>query len=40
MAQFEGSLITVGGWIPYKGVTGKVYRLEEEYQKWEEFLKA
>ena len=39
MAQFEGSLITVGGWIPYKGVTGKVYRLEEESQKWEEFLK-
>ena len=39
MAQFEGDLITVGGWIPYNGVTGKVYRLEEESQKWEEFLK-
>ena len=38
MAQFEGDLITVGGWIPYNGVTGKVYRLEEESQKWEEFI--
>ena len=39
MAQFEGSLITVGGWIPYNSVTGKVYCLEEESKKWEEFLK-
>ena len=39
MAQFEGALITVGGWIPYNGVTGEVYYLEEESQKWAEFLK-
>ena len=39
MAQFEGNLITVGGGIPDGGVTGKVYRFKEEFQKWEEFLK-
>ena len=38
MAQFEGDLITVGGWIPYNGVTGKVHRFKES-QRWEEFLK-
>ena len=39
IAQFEGNLITVGGWVPYKGVSGKVYRLEEQSQKWEKFFK-
>ena len=39
MAQFEGSLITVGGGIPDVGITGKVYRFKEQSQKWEEFLK-
>ena len=39
MAQFEGNLITVGGWTPHGGVTDKVYRFIEESQKWEEFLK-
>ena len=40
MAQFEGSLITVGGMIPHgDGYTGKVYRFKEESQKWKEFLK-
>jgi len=40
MAQFEGSLITVGGWTPHDGgFTGKVYRFIEESQKWEDFLK-
>ena len=39
MAQFEGNLITVGGWTSHGGVTDKVYRFIEESQKWEEFLK-
>jgi len=39
MAPFKGKLITVGGWIPYSGSTGKVYRFEEESQEWEEFFK-
>ena len=29
----------MGGWIPYNGVTGKVYHLEEESQKWDDVLK-
>ena len=41
MAQFTGSLITVGGEGAVGGVdiTGKVYRFKEESQEWEEFLK-
>ena len=39
MAQFRGSLITVGGGIPDGGITGKVYRFIQESQRWEEFLK-
>jgi len=38
-AQFKGSLITVGGWKPHGGITGKVYQFIEQSQKWEEFLK-
>ena len=38
MAQFTGSLITVGGVI-LGSSTGKVYRFKEESQEWEEFLK-
>ena len=39
MAQFMGSLITVGG-VMQNGITcGKVYRFKEESQKWEELLK-
>jgi len=40
MAQFTGELITVGGWIPGSGPTGKVHHFREESQKWEEFLKS
>ena len=41
MAQFMGSLITVGGEGAVGGVdiTSKVYRFKEESQEWEEFLK-
>ena len=41
MAQFMGSLITVGGEGAVGGVdiTGKVYRFKEESQEWDEFLK-
>ena len=39
MAQFMGSLITVGGSIPGVGATGKLYCFKEESQKWEGFLK-
>ena len=39
MAQFTGSLITVGGAILGSDSTGKVYRFKEESQEWEEFLK-
>ena len=39
MAQFMGHFITVGGWIPHGGITGKVYQFIEQSQKWEEFLK-
>ena len=39
VAQFTGRLITVGGWIPTSGATGKVYHFKEESQEWEEFLK-
>ena len=41
MAQFMGSLITVGGEGAVGGVdiTGEVYRFKEESQEWEEFLK-
>ena len=38
MAQFMGTLITVGGMMQ-AGVTGKVYHFKEESQKWQEFLK-
>ena len=38
MAQFMGHLITVGGWKPHGGITGKVYQFIEQSQKWEEFL--
>ena len=37
MAQFMGSLITVGGSVPSVGAVGKVYRFKEQSQKWEEF---
>ena len=37
MAQFRGSLITVGGSVPSVGAVGKVYRFKEQSQKWEEF---
>ena len=39
MAQFTGSLITVGGMIQNNSVCGKVYRFKDKSQKWEEFLK-
>ena len=39
MIQFKGNLITVGGWIPDGGFTGKVHYFKEQSQKWEEFLK-
>jgi len=41
MAQFTGSLITVGGEGAVGGVdiTGKVYCFKEESQEWEAFLK-
>jgi len=41
MGQFGGHLITAGG-EKLKGgidITGKVYRFNDEFQKWEEFLK-
>ena len=40
LAQFMGSLITVGGEGEYGcvDITGKVYRFKEESQEWEEFL--
>ena len=38
MAQFNRHLITVGG-VMQAGITGKVYHLKDESQKWEEFLK-
>ena len=37
MAQFMGSLITVGGSVPSVGAVGKVFRFKEQSQKWEEF---
>ena len=39
IAQFMGHIITVGGWKPHGGITGKVYQFIEQFQKWEEFLK-
>jgi len=41
MAQFMGSLITVGGEGAVGGVdiTGELYCFKEESQEWEEFLK-
>ena len=39
LAQFKGNLITVGGEMQDETITGKVYRFNEQSQKWEEFLK-
>ena len=39
MAQFTGSLITVGGMMQNDTICGKVYRFQDKSQKWEEFLK-
>ena len=39
IAQFMGHIITVGGWKPHGGITGKLYQFIEQSQKWEEFLK-
>ena len=39
MAQFTGSLITVGGTMQNDTICGKVYRFQDKSQKWEEFLK-
>ena len=38
LCQFKGNLITVGGGRVGRRVTNKVYRYNEESQKWEEFL--
>lgn len=39
MCSFRNSLITVGG-VCEDGITGKVYRLNEAKERWEEFLPA
>ena len=38
LCQFQGKLTTVGGGRLGRQVTNKVYRYNEESQKWEEFL--
>lgn len=39
MCTFKNSLITIGG-VCEDGITGKVYRLNEAKERWEEFLPA
>ena len=38
LGHLSGELLTVGGLVPWKGVTKKVYHYKPESQRWEKFL--